>query len=465
MNPTASANVTATTSSLRHGWVSGPDGRGTLDILWTCLVTLCLGSWSILFLNIPAESSGRTGFFKTKGRWMVMVLLFPEMITALAAEQWRSARQSVEDFRKLETKWEDMVKYGSPSITEEEAERIQTNLGRVKASPWSMRHAFFADMGGITLKCPDFSHFPVTAYQLNDLIAKRHILYPGISQREIWDKNKADGFARLLTIVQIVWFSVQCIGRAAQHLAVTTLELSTLAFIFCAINTLYFWTHKPLDVAKPISLECKTALSEILKEAGKNLDDGYAVSPLEFMNPPISRTSLVAPFWVGFDVTLGKNMESGDAKIERLSNTRTIPPRGLIKRDIFYGFFFVVAYFGIHLVAWRFAFPTRVEQILWRVAVFMLLSLSAFYFTTVLACNLFAKHVVKWILPTTEFSNPIEIAYQLPRWAAVLIHVPFFLVYVIARIYIIVEGFYNLRALSNSSYLTIKWENFLPHIA
>jgi hypothetical protein len=44
-----------------------------------------------------------------------------------------------------------------------------------------MRHAFFADMGGIILVCPDFHPFPVTAYQLNDLILKGHIFYPGLS--------------------------------------------------------------------------------------------------------------------------------------------------------------------------------------------------------------------------------------------------------------------------------------------
>jgi hypothetical protein len=222
----------ASTPSLVHGWVKGPDERGTLDILWTCLVTMFLGSWSALFLNLPEEASGRSRFFFNKGRWMFVVLLFPEMITAIAAEQWRSARQSVDDFKALKEQWEKTIDDDSQTLTESEKSRLDSNLSAIQASPWTMRHAFFVNMGGIHLKYPDSSALPLTAYQLKYMVDRGHLTYPGISQKEIWDKNKVDGFARMLTILQIIWFFIQCIGRAAQHLAITTLELSTLAFVF-----------------------------------------------------------------------------------------------------------------------------------------------------------------------------------------------------------------------------------------
>ncbi|KAF1934911.1 hypothetical protein EJ02DRAFT_328664, partial [Clathrospora elynae] len=236
---------------------------------------------------------------------------------------------------------------------------------------WSMRHAFFADIGGVTLHCQDLTGLPVTAYQMKGLISKSQIAYPSISRREIWDKNKADSFARLLNVLQIVWFLVQIIGRAVQRLAVTTLELCTLSFIFCTINTLFFWRHKPLDVEELIRLECRTRLEDILSQVGHSLADCFSVSPLEYINPPISRTSMVAPFWTGFEVTFSKAKDRATiASPKRLSNIWTVPPRGLIKHDILYGTFFVLTYFEIRLVAWHFAFPTRVEQLLWRIATF-----------------------------------------------------------------------------------------------
>ena len=38
---------------LQHGWASQPNNRGTLDILWSCLFTVFLCTWVMLFLNLP----------------------------------------------------------------------------------------------------------------------------------------------------------------------------------------------------------------------------------------------------------------------------------------------------------------------------------------------------------------------------------------------------------------------------
>lgn len=48
-----------------------------------------------------------------------------------------------------------------------------------------------------------------------------------------------------LAIIQAVWFSINCFGRAASHLFITTLELTTLSFIIIFLITSYCWYHKP----------------------------------------------------------------------------------------------------------------------------------------------------------------------------------------------------------------------------
>lgn len=91
----------------------------------------------------------------------------------MAAEQWESANQSVQEFRSL----------GYPQ--------------------WTMRHGFFADMGGFLLQSPDVPMFPVDSGQLAYLVEKNYLQYPAIDKGTIGDRNKADGFARLVTSVQI----------------------------------------------------------------------------------------------------------------------------------------------------------------------------------------------------------------------------------------------------------------------
>lgn len=292
------AGATTSPVDIARGWVGGPDGRGTLDIVWGCIITTFLCSWSTLFLNVPGERGpGHFHFLLYKARWMAFTIFFPEMLTGLAAEQWRSARQSVEDFIELQKEWEtvqDEASQDNPPAA------ILENLKRIREAPWHMRHAFFADVGGILLSFPDFKSFPVSGHQIAFLVRKHYIQYPEIKEKEIWDKNKADSFARALTIIQISWFSVQCFARCAQQLGLTTLELTTLSFIFCTVQTLFFWFHKPLDVEEPIEIRCNIPLRDILlEEGGQQRHNRYLQTPLDCLNPPISRTSLTAPFIFG----------------------------------------------------------------------------------------------------------------------------------------------------------------------
>jgi hypothetical protein len=92
--------------------------------------------------------------------------LGPEFVVALAAGQWRSARRSVYMFHA------DGYK------------------------DWTIRHVFFADMGGFKLQTPDFPLIPIDARQLYYLVKKGYLEYPLMSKESIDDRNKADGLAR-----------------------------------------------------------------------------------------------------------------------------------------------------------------------------------------------------------------------------------------------------------------------------
>ena len=54
------------------GWRSEPDGRGTWSILWTCLVTIFLCTWSSLHLSVKDQHDWWYLFFR-QVRWMLLV--------------------------------------------------------------------------------------------------------------------------------------------------------------------------------------------------------------------------------------------------------------------------------------------------------------------------------------------------------------------------------------------------------
>ena len=68
-----------------------------------------------------------------------------------------------------------------------------------------------------------------------------------ITEDEISDRSKGDGLSKLIFILQSSWFIVQCIARHIQGLALTQLELTTLAMASLNGITCMLWWHKPLN--------------------------------------------------------------------------------------------------------------------------------------------------------------------------------------------------------------------------
>ena len=385
---------------------------------------------------------------------MLFAITFPEVLTGMAAEQWRSARQSVEDFSNLGQDWDSALRSQKSSAN---FHMVKLNFSRLKSSPWTMRHAFFADMGGYLLSAPDLRPFPIDGQQLFYLVQNHYIDYPDVTESTIWDKNKADGFARLITLFQITWFLVQSIGRAVQGLDISTLELSTLAFIFCTMNTFFFWRHKPLDVVTPILLDCHTRLEDILSAAGIDPSVQYSETPLDFVKPSVSRSSLVAPFWLGLSNVLDWRRRRSSLPIRSFDNSRTTPPRGVKLADMLFAIVFTFSYFAIHLIGWNFAFPSKTEQVLWRAASLTLLGSLVVYYLAILLGQLFARRMAKFFFDNDKEKNIFGLATLLPRWVAILTHSPLVIVYTLVRTYIIVEGFASLRTLPLTAFDDVDW--------
>ena len=72
-----------------------------------------------------------------------------------------------------------------------------------------------------------------------------------ISVEDIKDKNKANALAKTLVCLQASWFSLQCITRVRQGLAITLLELNTFAHTLCTLLIYLLWWNKPLDIEQP----------------------------------------------------------------------------------------------------------------------------------------------------------------------------------------------------------------------
>lgn len=115
-------------------FVTAPNVRSTMNIVWSCVSTILLCCWSIQHLNVPPQFQPKTTrqrllrklfLLWRKVKWMMMALFAPEVLLAKAVTDLRSCLLNSPMLKKLAD--EDGV-------------------------PWSKAHTFLADMGGFALR-------------------------------------------------------------------------------------------------------------------------------------------------------------------------------------------------------------------------------------------------------------------------------------------------------------------------
>src|SRR6266540_2612551 len=105
------------------------------------------------------------------------------------------------------------------------------------------------------------------------------IAFPTITAAEICDKARGDFLSKAIVILQTLWFIIQCIARGKQGLALTELELVTLALASLNGVMYFFWWDKPLGVNEPVKLyrDGHEPPKKFIGEAGSRDDVSIAI--------------------------------------------------------------------------------------------------------------------------------------------------------------------------------------------
>ena len=437
-----------------QGWTPQVNGRGTLDIICACVLTIFLCCWTSVCVNVPSLKGKRFDHFREKLFVACIGILGPEFLILLAMGQWESARRSVKKF----------------------------NAAELSKKKWTMRQAFFADMGGYLLRAVDYEDpFPIHAEQLYFLVSEGYFGCPTIDEADIDDKNKRDGLARLLTVLQALIFGASTIARFSQHLAITTLEITTLAFIFADVGTSFFWKHKPQGITRPVILDSKIPVADILVKAGITSPEDYTHTPLDFLNPEPWFCSV---YWMHEVRTYKRLLRFWFVKISKARPVDRLRsdnfPALSMPHMVICAFCFVILYSAIFLGAWNTYFPSRTERILWRVASVMTLGYAffggAFFFYIDL--NIIRKKDKKEPAgPTGKTLGRPNLPHHrttvLRRTPSTLTREPAppmalqvalcNALYIVARAYVLIENVIGLRSLPVSAFATVDWTQYLPH--
>lgn len=225
----------------------------------------------------------------------------------------------------------------------------------------------------------------------------------------------------------------------------------------------FFWHYKPLDVESPVILQTETRVADILLKAGNCAREPYSTTPLDFINPPAQRTSIIALFKFGLGVLFRFDKEPNSHPVKVFVNSRTTPYRRITVREMLYGVLLEMIYFGIHLAGWNLTFPTQTERILWRVASLQLLGVLLFYLIVITIGTYFYAQIARMLFDK-EATIMLDVARCAPRWLLLVAYYPVIAAYGIPRMYILLEAFVSLRALPLGAYASVSWTDFIPHI-
>ncbi|KAF7289141.1 hypothetical protein MIND_01375100 [Mycena indigotica] len=244
----------------------------------------------------------------------------------------------------------------------------------------SLTHGFFIVMGGFV---DSTGHPIVTHAQLKSPSVLAEI--KAVSRSTIEDKSKGDLFSKGIALCQAIWFVAQCLSRRSEHIAISQLEISTLAFAAVTVCTRLVWWGKPLGVKEPVRL---STAAPVVQPKSQNLVAENVVQPLIAHLEDLGRNALENP----------PPQQNSNVKIENdvLSHVLHAILGGQIDYDPSLSYhvptFWCAAddewplsyqatcailellcgsFFGaLHCAAWSSQFPSTAELKLWRLSAF-----------------------------------------------------------------------------------------------
>jgi hypothetical protein len=153
--------------------------------------------------------------------------------------------------------------------------------------------------------------------RFKQLLQESLIEFPTITECEIKDRSKGDAVAKFIAAVQTLWFVLQCIVRQHKGLAITELELTTLALAALNVIVLWFWRDKPLNmsVQVPVYIRERSEGTTVGEEGNGEADTQASIN----VDPESQRTVniIMRP-----DMWLKRIVESEEMRIKGYEELR-----------------------------------------------------------------------------------------------------------------------------------------------
>lgn len=335
------------------------------------------------------------------------------------------------------------------------------------ASPknWTKTHGFFTQMGGFMLYDGTTPKKTLSLEALEDLEDKDKIDWPEVTEAELGDKSKGDAFTKCLTLVQTTWFIIQIFARLSAHLSIAALEVVTVSYAVLNSMMYFFWWNKPLAVGFPIPVKLKRSDGQERhtdsvtdKKAQNQKTSKYPVAYVDIALEPV------------FDVFQQLSQSLSDMKESPRSTT--IEP-GMMHVPTYYALesspqewktirilsLVAATIFGsLHFAAWFSGFPSQIERVIWQTSSVTITVIPLVFALRFISATTYASEAKR----QRQYAKAVA-------WATIALFVHYIsniaaVLYMVARIGLLVQALLELRALPPSAFQTISWVSLIPHV-
>jgi len=452
-------------------YVSGPNTRGTLTILWNCLSIIVLCTWSIQRLNVPAIRAPEEHTVKkmwqaildlrTKIKWMAFTVLFPEYLVGRAFGERLGVKSSVRDMWHINAGWANVHSYmanmghfvldtegdlgsGRDGGTSNRDIALVTQPFEAEVNALQDNLTKTARINSSRLK---YRYWALTTYQLRDAIQEGIVDPPEVSASHLKKLDKGEAFVKALALIQVSYLIIQLVARKVAHLPSTQLEIATLAFSASSILTYLLSWNRPHGI--------ETVHVMPVKQNAKNrkyvIESLAKFGPLYLLldhRPEGTFDENLGPAPIPNDAThYGAELNLYWPVFQALGNDFEIAT--LAFAVIIGGTLFG----GLHCLAWDFSFPTYWEALTWRISSIMISVLPSL---SIVPLSLWIRSI-PWVVDDEQKMSPTT------RIILELILVMVFIVpYCLARVFLMFEIFRSLFFLPPEAFID-TWSGSFPH--
>jgi len=416
--------------------------RTTFKIVQGCLLTIYLCTWATIHPQIPRTKRPVRNALE-KLFFSVAVIIIPEIMLSYAFMDWFQARESI----RLVRKWADDCRGESHCIAKLHIFSQESNAERNPSlrhefdfvDQWTMTHAMFLDRQGFRFVIDGKlqsrnSDEPMGTWQLPKASIVLYFAQCGIVslpdlKEAIDDRSNADGLSKAIVCIQAIWFLVKCVARVHSHLPITELEVSTVAFIIICVTCYIFWWNMPLDVRTHIDIHITSAQAN---EVEKWNTDESALPRQSFYPKNFDP-------WIRIMLSL-----------------------------------FGVIFGSLHCLAWDIHFPTWIEQLLWRISAICIAVIPPI--GTLFYHQLTEHSAAQSLWPFARFFFSRDSHYyksyhtmklgwkQYLDAVSTIVMSLLAILYVAARLTLIVEAFTCLRSMPDGVHEGVNWTTYIPHL-